>query len=57
MKTAQNADGALRFVRAHLSETGEFTVGQYKKVGDLHLRDDLVCKGTRIVASKHYAAK
>ena len=52
VKNAQNADGALGFVRAQLSETGEVTVGQYKKVGDLHLRDNLVCKGTRIVAPK-----
>ena len=49
VKNAQNADGALCFVRAQLSETGEVTAGQFKKVGDLHLRDYLVCKGTRIV--------
>ena len=52
MKNAQNADGALSFVRDQLSERGEVTEGQYKKVGGLHLKNDFVCKGTRIVAPK-----
>ena len=52
VKDAQNSDDALAFAKTQLSQTGEVTAGQYRKVLDLQLRDDFVCKGTKIVAPK-----